>query len=183
MKTILLMSILASAAITTPSQAQDATDPVKLLTTLDANALSTETSGRSFEIHGTRFRLATPTAVEDRADFGQPASSSTRVKRSAVDAPPVAGAGKDKLSAAISDDGAPVVVTSRVKLFFTDGAPVEAAARATGGRLVSISRAARRAIVEYASVNAALDAPERLLSQAGIRAAEPELIQGKEELL
>jgi len=72
------------------------------------------------------------------------------------------------------------VATSRVKVFFTDAASAQRAATATGGTVVKVSKASGRAIVEYPSVNAALDATTRLLSTAGIRAAEPDVVQWEE---
>ncbi len=79
----------------------------------------------------------------------------------------------------MSRDGAPVVATSRVKVFFTDAASAQRAA-ATGGTVVKVSKASGQAIVEYPSVNAALDATTRLLSIAGIRATEPDVVQWEE---
>ena len=80
----------------------------------------------------------------------------------------------------MSRDGAPVVATSRVKVFFTDAASAQRAAAATGGTVVKVSKASGQAIVEYPSVNAALDATTRLLSIAGIRAIEPDVVQWEE---
>jgi hypothetical protein len=109
------------------------------------------------------------------------ATASARTKRSldgATAAPADAGAGK--FAAAVSRDGAPVVATSRVKVFFTDAASAQRAAAATGGTVVKVSKASGQAIVEYPSVNAALDATTKLLSTAGIRATEPDVVQWEE---
>nr|WP_294992292.1 hypothetical protein [uncultured Stenotrophomonas sp.] len=89
-------------------------------------------------------------------------------------------AGAGKFAAAVSHDGAPVVATSRVKVFFTDAASAQRAATATGGTVVKVSKASGQAIVEYPSVNAALDASTKLLSTAGIRATEPDVVQWEE---
>ena len=73
-----------------------------------------------------------------------------------------------------------MVATSRVKVFFTDAASAQRAATATGGTVVKVSKASGQAIVEYPSVNAALDASTKLLSTAGIRATEPDVVQWEE---
>nr|WP_239666644.1 DNA breaking-rejoining protein [Stenotrophomonas maltophilia] len=188
MKTILL-STLAFAAMTSPAWAQSSgqTPPARTLSTVDAQELKASATGRSFDVGGTRFQLS-PSATVKQASGGQftitpqaAATTSARTKRSldgATAAPADAGAGK--FAAAVSRDGAPVVATSRVKVFFTDAASAQRAATATGGTVVKVSKASGQAIVEYPSVNAALDATTRLLSTAGIRATEPDVVQWEE---
>lgn len=188
MKTILL-STLAFAAMTSPAWAQSSgqTPPASTLSTVDAQELKASATGRSFDVGGTRFQLS-PSATVKQASGGQftitpqaAATTSARTKRSldgATAAPADAGAGK--FAAAVSRDGAPVVATSRVKVFFTDAASAQRAATATGGTVVKVSKASGQAIVEYPSVNAALDATTRLLSTAGIRATEPDVVQWEE---
>lgn len=195
MKTTILLSTLAVAAMTTPTWAQSSgqTPPDKTLSTVDAQALKAAATGRSFDVGGSRFQLA-PSATVQQAGGGQfkitqgteagaPAAG-TRSKRStdasSTGAAARLDAGAGKFAAAVSSDGAPVVATSRVKVFFTDAASAQRAATATGGTVVKVSKASGRAIVEYPSVNAALDATTRLLSTAGIRAAEPDVVQWEE---
>ncbi|UXB19891.1 DNA breaking-rejoining protein [Stenotrophomonas maltophilia] len=189
MKTTILLSTLAFAAMTSPAWAQSSgqTPPARTLSTVDAQELKASATGRSFDVGGTRFQLSPSTTVK-QASGGQftitpqaAATTSARTKRSldgAAAAP--ADAGADKFAAAVSRDGAPVVATSRVKVFFTDAASAQRAATATGGTVVKVSKASGQAIVEYPSVNAALDATTRLLSTAGIRATEPDVVQWEE---
>ncbi len=189
MKTTILLSTLAFAAMTSPVWAQSSgqTPPARTLSTVDAQELKASATGRSFDVGGTRFQLS-PSATVKQASGGQftitpqaAATTSARTKRSldgATAAPADAGAGK--FAAAVSRDGAPVVATSRVKVFFTDAASAQRAAAATGGTVVKVSKASGQAIVEYPSVNAALDATTRLLSTAGIRATEPDVVQWEE---
>lgn len=189
MKTTILLSTLAFAAMTSPAWAQSSgqTPPARTLSTVDAQELKASATGRSFDVGGTRFQLSPSTTVK-QASGGQftitpqaAATTSARTKRSldgATAAPADAGAGK--FAAAVSRDGAPVVATSRVKVFFTDAASAQRAAAATGGTVVKVSKASGQAIVEYPSVNAALDASTKLLSTAGIRATEPDVVQWEE---
>ncbi|WP_345782969.1 DNA breaking-rejoining protein [Stenotrophomonas sp. 59] len=194
MKTTILLSTLALAAMTTTAWAQSSgqTPPAKTLSTVDAQQLKAEATGRSFNVGGSRFQLA-PSASVQQASGGQfrittgadasAAAVGTRSKRSTDASTGVAAradAGASKFAAAVSNDGAPVVATSRVKVFFTDAASAQRAATATGGTVVKVSKAAGRAIVEYPSVNAALDATTKLLSTAGIKAAEPDVVQWEE---
>ncbi|MBO1748163.1 MULTISPECIES: S8 family serine peptidase [Stenotrophomonas] len=190
MKTTILLSTLAFAAMTSPAWAQSSgqTPPARSLSTVDAQELKASATGRSFDVGGTRFQLSPSTTVQQAAG-GQfritpqaAATTSSRSKRS-LDGAAAAGAdaGAGKFAAAVSHDGAPVVATSRVKVFFTDAASAQRAAKATGGTVVKVSRAAGLAIVEYPSVNAALDASTRLLSTAGVRAAEPDVVQWEEK--
>ncbi|AVJ34899.1 DNA breaking-rejoining protein [Stenotrophomonas indicatrix] len=190
MKTTILLSTLAFAAMTSPAWAQSSgqTPPARSLSTVDAQELKASATGRSFDVGGTRFQLSPSTTVQQAAG-GQfritpqaAATTSSRSKRS-LDGAAAAGAdaGAGKFAAAVSNDGAPVVATSRVKVFFTDAASAQRAAKATGGTVVKVSKAAGLAIVEYPSVNAALDASTRLLSTAGVRAAEPDVVQWEEK--
>lgn len=190
MKTTILLSTLAFAAMTSPAWAQSSgqTPPARSLSTVDAQELKASATGRSFDVGGTRFQLSSSTTVQQAAG-GQfritpqaAATTSSRSKRS-LDGAAAAGAdaGAGKFAAAVSNDGAPVVATSRVKVFFTDAASAQRAAKATGGTVVKVSKAAGLAIVEYPSVNAALDASTRLLSTAGVRAAEPDVVQWEEK--
>ncbi|MDT9582128.1 DNA breaking-rejoining protein [Stenotrophomonas indicatrix] len=190
MKTTILLSTLAFAAMTSPAWAQSSgqTPPARSLSTVDAQELKASATGRSFDVGGTRFQLSPSTTVQQAAG-GQfritpqaAATTSSRSKRSLDGAAATgADAGAGKFAAAVSNDGAPVVATSRVKVFFTDAASAQRAAKATGGTVVKVSRAAGLAIVEYPSVNAALDASTRLLSTAGVRAAEPDVVQWEEK--
>ncbi|MHA8018643.1 DNA breaking-rejoining protein [Stenotrophomonas hibiscicola] len=189
MKTTILLSTLTFAVMTSPAWAQSSgqTPPARTLSTVDAQELKASATGRTFDVGGTRFQLS-PSATVKQASGGQftitpqaAATTSARTKRSldgATAAPVDAGAGK--FAAAVSRDGAPVVATSRVKVFFADAASAQRAAAATGGTVVKVSKASGQAIVEYPSVNAALDATTRLLSTAGIKAAEPDVVQWEE---
>ncbi|WP_329923741.1 S8 family serine peptidase [Stenotrophomonas geniculata] len=194
MKTTILLSTLALAAMTTTAWAQSSgqTPPAKTLSTVDTQQLKAEATGRSFNVGGARFQLA-PSATVQPASGGQfrittgadasAAAVGTRSKRSTDASTGVAAradAGASKFAAAVSNDGAPVVATSRLKVFFTDAASAQRAATATGGTVVKVSKASGRAIVEYPSVNAALDATTKLLSTAGIKAAEPDVVQWEE---
>ncbi|MDA5344489.1 DNA breaking-rejoining protein [Stenotrophomonas sp. GD03930] len=188
MKKTILLSTLAFAAMTSPAWAQSSgqTPPARTPSTVDAQELKASATGRSFDVGGTRFQLSPTTTVKQVSGgrftiTSQAAATSTRTKRSldgAAAAPADAGAGK--FAAAVSHDGAPVVATSRVKVFFTDAAAAQRAASATGGSVVKVSKASGQAIVEYPSVNAALDATTKLLSTAGIRATEPDVVQWEE---
>ncbi|MEX0181828.1 MULTISPECIES: S8 family serine peptidase [Stenotrophomonas] len=191
MKTTILLSTLAFAAMTSPAWAQSSgqTPPARSLSTVDAQELKASATGRSFDVGGARFQLSPSTTVKQAAGgqftiTPQAAASTTgaRSKRS-LDSAAAGGAdaGAGKFAAAVSNDGAPVVATSRVKVFFTDAASAQRAAKATGGTVVKVSKAAGLAIVEYPSVNAALDASTKLLSTAGVKAAEPDVVQWEEK--
>lgn len=191
MKTTILLSTLAFAAMTSPAWAQSSgqTPPARSLSTVDAQELKASATGRSFDVGGARFQLSPSTTVKQAAGgqftiTSQAAATTTgaRSKRS-LDGAAAGGAdaGAGKFAAAVSNDGAPVVATSRVKVFFTDAASAQRAAKATGGTVVKVSKAAGLAIVEYPSVNAALDASTRLLSTAGVKAAEPDVVQWEEK--
>ncbi|MBA0221206.1 DNA breaking-rejoining protein [Stenotrophomonas maltophilia] len=195
MKTTILLTTLAVAAISSTTWAQSSTQAptARSLSAVDAQELKARATGRAFNVGATRFQLA-PSATVQQAKGGEfritpstdaPApATGTRSKRSteasSTGAAARLDAGAGKFAAAISSDGAPVVATSRVKVFFTDAASAQRAATATGGAVVKVSKASGRAIVEYPSVNAALDATTRLLSTAGIRAAEPDVVQWEE---
>ncbi|HEL4243389.1 DNA breaking-rejoining protein [Stenotrophomonas maltophilia] len=189
MKKTILLSTLAFAAITSSAWAQTSgqTPPARTPSTVDAQELKASATGRSFDVGGTRFQLSPSTTVKQvsggRFTITQQAAATTssRTKRSLDGAAAAAvDAGTGKFAAAVSHDGAPVVATSRVKVFFTDAASAQRAATATGGTVVKVSKASGQAIVEYPSVNAALDASTRLLSTAGIRATEPDVVQWEE---
>lgn len=190
MKTTILLSTLAFAAMTSPAWAQSSgqTPPAKTLSTVDAQELKASATGRAFDVGGTRFQLSPSTAVKQAAGgqftiTPQTAATATSRSKRSLDGAAAAGAdaGAGKFAAAVSTDGAPVVATSRVKVFFTDAASAQRAAKATGGTVVKVSKAAGLAIVEYPSVNAALDASTRLLSTAGVKAAEPDVVQWEEK--
>ncbi|MEX5402832.1 DNA breaking-rejoining protein [Stenotrophomonas sp. WED208] len=189
MKKTILLSTLAFTAITSSAWAQTSgqTPPARTPSTVDAQELKASATGRSFDVGGTRFQLSPSTTVKQvsggRFTITQQAAATTssRTKRSLDGAAAAAvDAGTGKFAAAVSHDGAPVVATSRVKVFFTDAASAQRAATATGGTVVKVSKASGQAIVEYPSVNAALDASTRLLSTAGIRATEPDVVQWEE---
>lgn len=189
MKKTILLSTLAFAAITSFAWAQTSgqTPPARTPSTVDAQELKASATGRSFDVGGTRFQLSPSTTVKQvsggRFTITQQAAATTssRTKRSLDGAAAAAvDAGTGKFAAAVSHDGAPVVATSRVKVFFTDAASAQRAATATGGTVVKVSKASGQAIVEYPSVNAALDATTKLLSTAGIRATEPDVVQWEE---
>ncbi|HGM5883370.1 TPA: DNA breaking-rejoining protein [Stenotrophomonas maltophilia] len=186
MKKTILLSTLAFAAMTSPAWAQSSgqTPPARTPSTVDAQELKASATGRSFDVGGTRFQLSPTTTVKQVSGgrftiTSQAAATSTRTKRS-LDGAAAAPADAGKFAAAVSHDGAPVVATSRVKVFFTDAAAAQRAASATGGSVVKVSKASGQAIVEYPSVNAALDATTKLLSTAGIRATEPDVVQWEE---
>ncbi|WP_447935801.1 S8 family serine peptidase [Stenotrophomonas lactitubi] len=192
MKTTILLSTLAFAAMTSPAWAQSSgqTPPARSLSTVDAQELKASATGRSFDVGGARFQLSPSTTVKQAAggqftitpQAAATTTTSSRTKRSLDGAAAgAADAGAGKFAAAVSNDGAPVVATSRVKVFFTDAASAQRAAKATGGTVVKVSKAAGLAIVEYPSVNAALDASTRLLSTAGVKAAEPDVVQWEEK--
>ncbi|MEE9878768.1 MAG: DNA breaking-rejoining protein [Stenotrophomonas maltophilia] len=191
MKTTILLSTLAFAAMTSPAWAQSSgqTPPARTLSTVDAQELKASATGRSFDVGGTRFQLSPSTTVKQASGGQFTITPGCRRRRPPVRVPSVrwmaaaaapADAGAGKFAAAVSRDGAPVVATSRVKVFFTDAASAQRAATATGGTVVKVSKASGQAIVEYPSVNAALDATTRLLSTAGIRATEPDVVQWEE---
>lgn len=185
MKTTLLLSTLALLLATFGAAAQAPLKPAEALSHLDVQDLQRRAPGRAFEVGGSQFRLV-PSAKVPTGDPALPAAAAasprSRTPRS-VAAPSAAGydAGTGRLAAALSIDGAAVVVTSQVKVYFTDEGAVARAAQASGGRVVSLSRLSRQAIVDYPSVNAALNARTTLLSIAGIRGVEPDIVQWQEQ--
>ncbi|PZP84724.1 MAG: DNA breaking-rejoining protein, partial [Stenotrophomonas maltophilia] len=141
MKKTILLSTLAFAAITSSAWAQTSgqTPPARTPSTVDAQELKASATGRSFDVGGTRFQLSPSTTVKQvsggRFTITQQAAATTssRTKRSLDGAAAAAvDAGTGKFAAAVSHDGAPVVATSRVKVFFTDAASAQRAATATG---------------------------------------------------
>lgn len=193
-KTMLSFACGASLVLAATAGAQD-NDLVQLRSTAipaDQTPLVQAASGDAIEVGDTRFRLvpgatvrptkAGPVAGQQAAaevgDYTITLPSATAAGRSA--AARSMSAGSEKLAAAVSEDGSPVVVTSQVRVFFRDAAAVRQQARATGASVVSISTASGLAILEYGSVAAALQSFGRLEGAAGIRGAEPDLIQWEE---
>lgn len=164
----------------------------KPLSSVDAAELKGAATGRQFQVGKAQFRLAPSAAVQRKNgnDFlitpsatpetsGAPPSGS-RKKRSTDTPASEAGSSSGKLAAAVSPDGAPIVVTSSVNLYFYDEAAVKRAAQVTSGKVASVSTASGKAVVEYTSVDSALDAVSRLKSVAGIIDAEPAVVQWTE---
>ncbi|WP_223224558.1 S8 family serine peptidase [Stenotrophomonas maltophilia] len=153
---------------------------------MDAELLRAAAWGRSFEIGSSSFRLAPPATVQ-KVNSGQFKIEPVEARelralgtRSTTATAARSDSGAGKFAAAVSKDGTPLVVTARVNVYFTDASSVRAAATATGGTVVKVTKASGRGIVEYPSVNAALDATTKLLSTAGIRAVEPNVVQWEE---
>lgn len=189
-KTI-LFSICAVVSVTSTAYAQSQKEARQK--EARAQLQRAAVGGKAFQVGDTRFAFV-PTAEVKKADANTAPSIPTvggyaiiwspRVSGSlrTQSATPTASAGDAKLVAAVSESGQPVVATSRVKVFSDDAAAIQRAARVAGGKVVYSSKAAGMASVEFDSVNAALDATARIMGAAGIRGAELEIIQGKEEL-
>ncbi|MBD3682204.1 DNA breaking-rejoining protein [Stenotrophomonas sp. Br8] len=164
----------------------------KPLTSVGAAELKSGATGRQFSVGRTQFQLV-PSAAVQRKNGGEllitpsvtPGTSSappsgSRTKRSTDTPASAAGSSSGKLAAAVSPDGAPIVVTSSVNLYFSDEAAVKRAAQVTSGKVAKVSTASGKAVIEYTSVDSALDAVSRLKSVAGVIDAEPAVVQWTE---
>ncbi|MFV7422244.1 S8 family serine peptidase [Stenotrophomonas geniculata] len=167
MKTAIFFILLAFLAMIRPAWAQSSAQspPADVRPNADRQGPKASVTGRSFDVGGTRFRLAPA-----------PASSA----RTGIRKDRFVDAGAGKFANAVSSDGAKVLTTSRVMVYFTDASSVRLAANSTGGKVIRVSSASGRAIVEYPSVNDALDASTKLRAISGIRATELDLIQWEE---
>jgi hypothetical protein len=191
-KTMLSFACGASLVLAATAGAQD-NDLVQLRGTAipaDQTPLVQAASGDAIAVGDTHFRLvpgatvrptkAGPVAGQQAAaevgDYTITLPAAGVAARSARSMP----VGSEKLAAAVSEDGLPVVVTSQVRVFFRDAAALQRQARATGASVVSISTASGLAILDYGTVAAALQSFGRLQGAAGIRGAEPDLIQWEE---
>ena len=164
----------------------------KPLSSIDTAELRGAATGRQFQVGRSSFRMAPSATVQRKNgnDFlitpsAPPGTSSappsgSRTKRSTDTSASAAGSSSGKLAAAVSPDGSPIVVTSNVNLYFSDEAAVKRAAQVTSGKVASVSTASGKAVIEYTSVDSALDAVSRLKSVAGVIDAEPAVVQWTE---
>lgn len=144
-------------------------------------------TGDTFTIGDKPFRLA-PSAVVRKATRAPAANEvavagylinpaplgapvpAARVRRSAADTPPAAG---ENLAAAVSEDGVTIVLMPQLNLYVDHIGVVDPIVRETGGTLVYSSAAGGKASIRYASVAEAMNARQRILGRAGVKAVSP----------
>jgi len=185
-----LTALIAAAAH--PAQAQTYTKQAEL---------ELAATGDVFQVGSQRFRVApaaVPAPVSDSTDPAKdvivagyevqlraPAApaSKTRSKRdAATDAPAAAGpvAEGGALGVAVADEGGrAVLLTQRLNVYVGDIGVVAGLARATGGTVTYSSALGGNAVIEYASVDAALAAMKRIQGQRGVKEVSPEIIQNQ----
>lgn len=158
-------------------------------------------TGASFKVGDTAFRLA-PTAVvesggtsatkNDTVVGGKykvtlPASAAAAAGAAAAKTPSAPGAASSqapstKLAAAVSEGGAPVVVTSSLNVYFDQPSVLAEAVRATGGKLVYSSAIGGKGTIEFATVDEAIKAMTQLQGKAGVKEVSPKIVQMIDEL-
>lgn len=192
MKTYKTAFVLAIATIVAvamaPAVAQNKTDAKAKIQKLEQ--LQNQATGVSFKSGGAGFRVVPAARAEKmtRAAAAAPGSSDLKIGLYRIELPTQATAAKasgshaasapsGKAALAVSDSGMPIVVTSNLTVFFTDPGALRNAARATGGKVIYSSARAGMGAIEFGSVAAMLDALSRVQGIAGIRGAEPELVQ------
>lgn len=192
MKTYKTAFVLAIATIVAvamaPAVAQNKTDAKAKIQKLEQ--LQNQATGVSFKSGGAGFRVVPAARAEKmtRAADAAPGSSDLQIGLYRIELPTQATAAKasgsraasapsGKAALAVSDSGMPIVVTSNLTVFFADPGALRNAARATGGKVIYSSARAGMGAIEFGSVAAMLDALSRVQGIAGIRSAEPELVQ------
>jgi len=175
MKTaILICPLLLAAAASAHAQSADSA----------REALRQAATGDAFRIGYTQFRLAPDGVVGAAAKTAD--GQAVRVGDYAVRVQAAgarsarAVAAKPRLLAAVGDDGKAVVVTSTLNVYHRDPAALQAAARASGGRLTYSSVAGGNGRIEFDSVDAAMRAMAKIQGIAGIKEVAPEIIEGED---
>lgn len=193
-KTTLLSTFAAAAiAIALPSSATEHADMQADVAQLEQ--LQRQATGAAFSAGSNEFRVIpgaraekvsapdnTVSAPSDmqigpyRVELAAPiAAFSARSLRSAAAS---LQASPERAVLAVSDSGMPTVVTSSLTVFFDEPDALQQAARASGGTVVYSSAKAGMGAIEFGSVAQMLEALSRVQGIAGIRSAEPELVQG-----
>ncbi|SDY17594.1 hypothetical protein SAMN04487939_10183 [Lysobacter sp. yr284] len=153
-------------------------------------------TGDAFQVGSQRFRVApaaVPAPVSAATDPAKtvvvagyevklqaPAAANARSKRdlSAQAPAPVAAGGA--VAVAVADDGGdPVLVMPRLNVYVDDQTVAAALAGRTGGTVTYSSALGGNAVIEYASVDAALAAMKRIQGQAGVKEVAPEIVQNE----
>lgn len=176
MKTISLLCIsLLGVSVATGAQAQ-----------ADAE-LRQAATGASFSVGDTQFRIAPSAVVTPATAASDPAqtvvagkyavsvgaaNASARSTRSTAAAAPSA-----KLAAAVSEGGAPVVVTSSINVYYDQPSVLADAVRTTGGKLTYSSDIGGKGTIEFGSVAQAIEAVGKLQGKAGIKEVSPKIEQ------
>jgi len=185
-----LTALIAAGAH--PAQAQTYTKQAEL---------ELAATGDAFKVGGRQFRVApaaVPAPVSERTDPGKDVivagyavqlrapnatAPKNRSKRDAsADATPAAGPVADggALGVAVADEGGrAVLVTQRLNVYVADIGVVAGLASATGGTVTYSSALGGNAVIEYASVDAALAALKRIQGRPGVKEASPEIIQSR----
>ena len=193
-KTLMCLALTALiAAAAHPAQAQTYTKQAEL---------ELAATGDAFQVGSRRFRVApsaVPAPVSDRPDPAKDvivagyevklrapdaAAPKSRSKRdlsapaTTAAAGPVADGGA--LGVAVAEEGGrAVLVTQRLNVYVGDIGVVAGLASATGGKVTYSSALGGNAVIEYASVDAALAAMKRIQGANGVKEVSPEIIQSR----
>jgi len=159
-------------------------------------------TGDAFQIGSQTFRVAPAAVAAPVSDTTDPSkdvvvagyevklpappasTASSRSKRdlgapqTAAAAGPVAAGGV--LGVAVGDEGGrAVLVTQRLNVYVSDIGVAAKLAGSTGGTVTYSSALGGNAVIEYASVDAALAAMKRIQGAAGVKEVSPEIIQSQ----
>ncbi|MEH6417498.1 hypothetical protein [Pseudomonas sp. CGJS7] len=191
-KTLVYLALTAFIAASLPAQAQTYTKQAEL---------ELAATGDAFRVGSQTFRVApaaVATPVSETTDPSKdvvvagyevklqppPASTSSgRAKRDSQTQPSSAAgtvAAGGTLGAAVGDEGGrTVLVTQRLNVYVSDIGAVAALARDTGGTVTYSSALGGNAVIEYASVDAALAAMKRIQGAKAVKEVSPEIIQNQ----
>lgn len=180
---------LSLACAIHPAQAQSYTKQAEL---------ELAATGDEFQVGGQRFRVA-PAAVpapvsaatdpatdvivagyevQLRASAASTLSRSKRDLGAPAAATPVAAGGA--LAVAVADEGGrAVLVKPRLNVYVGDIGVIAALAAGTGGKVAYASALGGNAVIEYASVDAALAAMKRIQGASGVKEVSPQIVQNQ----
>ncbi|MEI2432489.1 hypothetical protein RDV84_06280 [Lysobacter yananisis] len=142
-------------------------------------------TGDSFSIGDTRFTLAPQAQVSalktaQAADAQQVQVGKYQIRlqpSGANSASKTVAPAKQKMAAAIADTGKPVVVTSTLNVYVADASALDAAVRASGGKLTYSSKVGGNGRIEFGSVQDAMSAMRKIQALAGVKEASPAIIE------
>lgn len=147
-------------------------------------------TGDSFSIGDTRFTLAPQAQVSEvnakaSADASQVTVGKYQVKLLSKSANSTArstarasaDASTQRMAAAVADTGKPVVVTSSLNVYVSNFSVIDAAVKASGGKLTYASRVGGNGRIEYASVGEAMNAMRKIQGLAGVKEVSPAIVE------
>lgn len=186
MKTLSIVCVsLLGMAFVSGAQAQSAAQ----------DELRQAATGATFKVGDTEFRLAPSASVTPATKVADPsqtivagqyavsvgaAAAAKRNKRSVGDVTPQA---EERLGVAVSESGAPTVVTSSLNVYFDQIDTLRQAVRDSGGTLTYASEIGGKGVIEFGSVAEAIEAMQKLQGKAGVKEVSPQIVQLENMLL